>query len=216
MTMTELYNRFHHCVYAKYTHVENDASFALDKFDEGSFNRIYINFQGSETDTDWKNNFDFPINPYRDMENKWYCHRGFLKVWKSAEPYLADAILDPTTKEIRITGYSHGAALALLCYEYVKFHRPDVSVTGVGFGCPRVVWGKPKEAVMKRFEGFLVVRNGKDIVTHVPPAIIGYRHVGNMLKLKGGWGLTKDHYAENYLDSMLGSIVKKYEEDIRK
>jgi hypothetical protein len=42
------------------------------------------------------------------------------------------------------------------------------------------------KAVKKRFEGFMVIRNKRDIVTHVPPAIFGYRHPSAILKLDDG------------------------------
>ena len=149
-------------------------------------NDLIICFEWSNGKTDWKNNLDFPAKPYRNMENKWYAHRGFLKVWKAIEPHLASAIQDPDIHFIEIAGYSHGAAIALLCHEYCTFNRPDCVVTGIGFGCPRVIWGFLRKPVKKRFEGFVVVRNKRDIVTHVPPAIFGYRHPGALLKLDDG------------------------------
>ena len=84
---------------------------------------------------DWKNNFDFPAKPYKDMEVNWSCHRGFLRVWKSIEPYLEEVINDMTISQIYIVGYSHGAAIASLCHEYVWYHRPDLRDNGLeGFG----------------------------------------------------------------------------------
>ena len=166
-----------------YTHLEQEtASYWYSK--DG--NTLTIYFEWSNGKTDWKNNLDFPAKAYRNMSNKWYAHRGFLKVWKVIEPDLMGAITDPDIKVINIAGYSHGAAIALLCHEYCLFHRSDCEVVGVGFGCPRVIWGFLRKPVKKRFEGFVVVRNKRDIVTHVPPAIFGYRHPGDMLKLNDG------------------------------
>lgn len=194
-----LYNKFLSCILIDYTHVENEASYAV--FKEGDTLSLY--FQHSNGKIDWKNNLDFPAKPYRDMEHKWYCHRGFLKVWKSIEPYIAEQINDPTVKNIEIAGYSHGAAIAALCYEYVKYHRPDASVSGVGFGAPRVLWGFASKTVLDRFKGFVVVRYSKDIVTHVPPTFLGFRHVGEILKIGGkSKGLINDHRPENYVEGL--------------
>lgn len=194
-----LYNKFMACILIDYKHVENDGSYAFRR----NGNALNLYFQHSNGGTDWKNNFDFPAKPYRDMEHKWYCHRGFLKVWKSIEPYIADMINDPTIKNIEIAGYSHGAAIAAMCYEYVKYNRPDVTVSGVGFGAPRVLWGFASKAVLDRFKGFVVVRNSKDIVTHVPPAFFGFRHVGEVLKIGGkSKGLINDHRPENYVEGL--------------
>lgn len=191
-------NKFLACIKAKYTTVENCGDFAVER--EGDTLKIF--FEKSDGATDWKNNFNFPAKPYRDMKNMWFAHRGFLKVWKSIEPYIADKINDLTVSKIDIIGYSHGAAVALLCYEYVKFNRPDVEVSGVGFGCPRVFWGFARKSVKKRFEGFVVVRNGKDIVTHVPPAVLGFRHVGEVLEIGESVGRIIDHIPAFYASAL--------------
>lgn len=190
--------KFYRCLTAKYTTVEDNGDFALER--EGDALKIY--FEWSDGREDWLNNFNFPAKPYRDMKNKWFAHRGFLKVWKAIEKHIASEICDPTVSKIEIVGFSHGAAVALLCYEYVKFNRPDVEVSGFGFGGPRVLWGFACKEVLKRFEGFVVVRNGHDIVTHLPPVLFGFRHVGEVLKIGESVGLIKDHYAERYAKAL--------------
>lgn len=181
---------------AEYTHLEETASFAYER--EGD--TLYIFFEKSNGATDWKNNFDFPAMPYRRMEHKWFAHRGFLKVWKVIEPHLQPVICDFSVKRIIIGGYSHGAAIALLCHEYCKYYRPDAEVRGCGFGAPRVLWGFASKAVKRRFDGFLVIRNGRDIVTHLPPGLLGFRHVGTLLEIGRGKGYNavEAHYPENY------------------
>ena len=191
----------------EYTHIEEDASFAYER--DGD--HLYIYFEWSNGLTDWKNNFDFPAKPYRDMKNKWYAHRGFLRVWKTIEPHLQGAICDPSVKHITIGGYSHGAAIALLCHEYCKFNRRDIPIYGYGYGCPRVVWGFLRKAVKERFDGFTVVRNGCDLITHVPPAIFGYRHAGEILKIGRGKGYKpiEAHYADKYIAELSGGVTQE-------
>ncbi len=129
---------FEQVLNAAYTQLEEEAaSFCAERDGDN----LLLLFEWSNGATDWKNNFDFPAKPYRDMEDKWYCHRGFLRVWKAIEPHLADAIMNPEIKYIVIAGYSHGGAVAALCHEYCRFHRPDCKVYGYGFGAPRGVWG---------------------------------------------------------------------------
>ena len=198
----DLYKLFKEVLEADYIHDENETASYYTKRD-GSL--LYIYFQWSNGKIDWKNNLDFPAKPYRDMKNRWYAHRGFLRVWKVIEPHIEASIRDESVKGIIIGGYSHGAAIALLCHEYCMFNRPDLAkkrlIFGVGFGCPRVVWGFLKEPVKKRFEYFYVVRNGCDLVTHVPPKLFGFRHVGSMLKIGQleGYKPIESHYPENYL-----------------
>lgn len=187
-------NKFNDCLRAKYINVENDGSYAVKRDGE----KLTIYFEGSNGLTDWWNNFQFPAKPYRNMENLWFCHRGFLKVWKSIEPYVASDILDVSITTIEVIGYSHGGAMAQLCYEYIKFNRPDVKVTGFGFGSPRVMWGFACKAVMDRFAGFVIVRNGRDIVTHLPPVFLGFRHVTTVTNVGDSKGPILDHFPSRY------------------
>jgi hypothetical protein len=174
-----LYEAFGECLAAPYIHCENGGDYYVRQ--EGDTVKIF--FEWSDGKEDWKNNFDFPIKPYKHMENLWFCHRGFLKVWKSIEPHVKPWINNPDVTKIDIVGYSHGAAIALLCYEYCIYNRPDAAVRGVGFGCPRVFWGFVPKEVKARFTRFTVVRNGRDIVTHVPPALFGFRHISTVLTI---------------------------------
>jgi len=45
-------------------------------------NRV-LYFQASNEESDWALNFDFPAVPYKDMKEKFFVHRGFLKAWLS-------------------------------------------------------------------------------------------------------------------------------------
>ena len=192
---------------AKYTTIpESKASFCYEK--KGDI--LYVYFEHSNGITDWKNNFDFPAKPYREMENKWYVHRGFLRVWKSAKKYLEAQILNRSVKGIVIVGYSHGAALALLCHEFCVFNRPDIAdnIYGYGFGCPRVVYGCLRRRICERFKHFYIIRNCRDIVTHLPPALFGFRHVGNIIHIgkTADYGLIDSHRQENYIKELEKAI----------
>lgn len=187
----------------KYTTIPGSgASFYYEK--RGDW--LYIFFEHSNGITDWKNNFDFPAKPYRDMENRWYVHRGFLRVWKSAKIYLKGQILNKSVKGIVIVGYSHGAALALLCHEFCVFNRPDIAdnIYGYGYGCPRVVHGYLRRRICERFKHFYVIRNCRDIVTHLPPTVFGFRHVGNIIHIgkKAKYGPIDSHRPENYIEQL--------------
>lgn len=195
-----LLSLFKQVLNVKYTTIpESGASFFYEK--RGA--TLYIFFEHSNGTIDWRNNFDFPSKPYREMENKWHVHRGFLRVWKSAKEYLKESIFSPDVKGIIIVGYSHGAALALLCHEFCVFHRPDIAdnIFGYGFGCPRVVYGCLRQQICERFKHFYVVRNCRDIVTHLPPILFGFRHVGNIIHIgkKAKYGPIDSHRPENYL-----------------
>lgn len=198
--MKELLEKFDTCLNGEYLHTEIGGSYSVERSGE----KLTLLFEWSNGETDWRYNFTFPAKPYRDMKNKWFCHRGFLKVWKSIEPHLKDYIFDLTVTEIDIVGYSHGGAIAQLCFEYVKFNRPDVEVTGYGFGSPRVLWGFASKTVKERFKGFKIIRNGKDLITHLPPVLLGFHHVCEVVRIGESKGLIKDHYRGNYENAMKG------------
>ncbi len=193
-----------------YIHTKSGLDYAV----RGSGTTLYIYFQHSNGELDWKNNLDFPAKPYKEMKCKegkfshtWYAHRGFLRMWKEAETYLSKYILDTRYQKIIVSGYSHGAALALLCHEYIWYNRPDLrhSLEGYGFGCPRVIWGIKSKCHKERWARFYVVKNIDDLITHLPPFIFGYFHVGNMLKIgaRGRYSMIRAHFPDSYMTELL-------------
>jgi hypothetical protein len=162
---------------------------------------LYIYFEPSNGKEDWLNNFDFwkedkdPLTPYKDMEIQYKVHGGFLKCWKQVEDIIIEKITEQAAgypegayrwKTIVVVGYSHGGALAFFGHECCWYHRPDIrdNIWTIAFDAPRVYagyWIKPSLA--RRWDQFYLFRNGRDIVTHVPPYIFGFKHVGHKIKI---------------------------------
>ena len=147
MTLLDMFKR---CVNLddQYNHTEVNKGSYFVEYDNDT---LYIYLQGSNGDIDWKNNFDFGAEPYKDMPTKWKAHRGFVRVWKEIEPFVRNDIMNTDVKRINIVGYSHGAALAALAHEYAWFNRPDIrnNIFGYGFEAPRVFrgWKIPTELI---------------------------------------------------------------------
>ncbi|MBQ9760440.1 MAG: hypothetical protein IJW16_03720 [Clostridia bacterium] len=190
---------FRECISRRYKNTVDQVSWDFAR--RGNELRIY--FEPSNGTSDWLHNLNFHAAPYSEMEPPWECHAGFLQCWRSVKPHLASLLADPTVSRILIVGYSHGAALALLCHEFVYYNRPDLrdTLTGIGFGCPRVLYGSVPIAVAQRWERFYVVRNLDDLVTHLPPRILGYCHVGNLITVgkSGTYNAVDAHRPESYL-----------------
>ncbi len=195
-----LYCLFEKTLNANYTHVENSGDYATIRDGEA----LYIFLECSHGNEDWKNNLDFPIKfQFRDDDIHFRCHRGFLRVWESIRNHIKSDIMDTGVKKIVISGYSHGAGIAVLCHEYAYHHRPDLrgSIEGYGFGCPRVLWGRNARKIAHRWADFYVIRNYNDLITHLPPAVFGYFHVGKRVDIgvKGKYNMIDAHRPENYL-----------------
>jgi len=143
---------------------------------------VYLAIQGSCDDDDWRFNFDFAVKPYKRMAVRWFAHRGFVTAWKLAREQIMaelEPVIRGSGKRLVILGYSHGAALAVVAHEDFKFNGYEPKTHA--FGCPRVLW-MPSKKIRERFEGVTLYQSRGDLVTHVPFVIMGYAHVGTMLK----------------------------------
>lgn len=208
--MYKLSELFHKCAYdVDYKQIGDSVNYAF--VEEGD--TLYIYFQGSNSITDWVRNFLFPSKPYKDMKVPYRVHRGFLAAWKTVEDVIIQKVLeskevapkrqlgivDPEElkwQHIIVVGYSHGGALAGFCHECVWYYRPDLrrkGLEGYGFEAPRFYAGwKVKDCLQQRWETFKVIRTNNDLVTHCPPAIFGFCHVGSMIKIKGDTSLVEN------------------------
>lgn len=197
---------FIRCLNANYTHTKKSGDYAIEI--EGD--TLYLLFECSDGFWDWFHNFLFPAKPYKRMKSIWLCHRGFLKVWKAMRDeieFTVDRMLgfEPDIKNIVCVGYSHGGAISLLATEDMEYLYGDMlNVKGYGFGAPRVAWGFLPKAVKNRLRGFKVIRNIPDLVTHVPPVLFGFRHVGEVVKVgeKRKYSPIKAHYASAYINEL--------------
>ena len=229
----KLADLFYNCAYVvNYEQAGSNVSYAFveNKKDE----TLYIYFQGSYEKIDWIRNFlFFPKHkkPYKDMDIPYKVHGGFLEAWKEVEDIIINKVTQRRTREpnwkemqqgielvndyvwkhIFVIGYSHGGALAALCHECVWFWRPDLRKSGLegyGFEAPRVYAGyKVRKELEERWEHFTVIRTNGDLVTHMPPWLFGFCHVGNMIKTKGDTSLVKEWYIPRCIKSHYPQVV---------
>lgn len=162
---------------------------------------VYLLFQGSSQDQDWKYNFDFPATAYKDQPVPWKAHRGFVNAWQVAQDQIMmDVAKVKGRRKLIIAGYSHGGALAILAHEDLFYHNADPET--YTFGAPRVLW-LPKKKIRERFENLTNIVNRGDIVTHVPPYLIGYRHVGKIHRIGQHRMVShRPHYQDQYKESL--------------
>ena len=196
---------FHRCLTVDYTHLPD----GLDYATEWIGSTLYLYLEHSDGREDWLKNLDFPSAAYlRDGKAAFHAHRGFLHAHRALEPILREIAAHPPAA-MRIVGYSHGGALAVLAHEYLFYHCPRLrpQLFSYGFGTPRVLFGGNRTEMRARFLNFTVVRNQNDIVTHLPPAALGYYHVGKMIKIgeRGNYSPTEAHREENIMRELLSA-----------
>lgn len=213
---------FENCAYGiHYQEIGHGVNYAF--IEDGE--KLYIYFQGSNQIMDWFRNFLFPAKPYKDMKIPYRVHRGFLEAWKEVEDVIIKKITEKVFrkigeetfeeqfrwKHIIIVGYSHGGALAGFCHECVWSYRPDLRESGLegyGFEAPRFYGGFfVKKALKERWKNFTVIRCNSDIVTHMPPWIFGFTHVGKILKIKGDTSLVDKWYIPKCIKSHFPQVV---------
>jgi hypothetical protein len=158
---------------------------------------LVITFRGSNSLLDWKTNLTFwqKTVPYGNITSKIRVHTGFINAYKS--PKVRRAIHDMITDEIdqvRVSGHSQGAALAILCGVDLQYNFPKKDFEVIVFGAPRVGNRAFAQSYDKRVFKTLRVENGNDIVTKLPFAFMGvpprrdkdtYRETKNLWRIFG-------------------------------
>lgn len=142
-------------------------------------NIMYIAFRGTDSKINRINNLCFckKTIPYGNNDSKIRIHCGFLKGYASVRNKI-HKLIGKHICEVLITGHSLGAALAVLCAVDIQYNFPDKDIEVYAFGCPRIGNEAFVKSYNKRVFKTLRFNNGNDIVTKIPPAIFGYRHVG--------------------------------------
>lgn len=140
-----------------------------------------IVFRGTDTAEEWRSNFAFCRKkiPYGNANSDVRVHEGFISAYSSTLVRKRIHELVPKRPcRVIVTGHSRGAALAALCALDLQYNFPYLDIEAYLFGCPRIGNGAFARSYNKRVCKTLRVQNGNDIVTKLPPAFMGYRHVG--------------------------------------
>ena len=200
--MKKLSELFHLCAYdIQYQTIGDSVNYAF--LEEGK--TLFVFFQGSNSITDWVENFLFAKRLYKEFK----VHRGFYMAYSQARDMLLDKIYNNHYEEVIVVGYSHGGALCQLYLEDLVYHFPELKVKGFAFESPRAV--KCSKKYKERWKDLLVIRTNQDLVTHCPPKIFGYTDLGTMLKIKGDTNLVenklpkciKSHFPQVVYDALV-------------
>jgi predicted lipase len=128
----------------------------------------WIVFRGSDSLEDWLFNIDLSM-----IQSEWPCnfhiHRGFLSIWNAIYSRLLSLVKN-INKPVVMAGHSLGGVFATLTGLNMT---TDASI--YTFGMPRI----GDADFVRCFEGRELIRfiNKRDIVAHLPPMTLGYRHM---------------------------------------
>lgn len=105
-----------------------------------------------------------------------WVHTGFRKAGRKLLPLITDYILARPNREVYITGHSLGGAMGLYIAQELEW-KTACEVTLFTYGSPRLGNRDYVKAAVFPHHRFV---NSSDIVPHIPPFILGYRHHGTM------------------------------------
>ena len=196
MTVAELYGSI---LSARYFDLgREEASYRIQRIGR----TMHVLFEWSDGVIDWRHNLTWlPIRVSLGGVPL-HVHRGLYATYHALRERVMSSLSDARIGRVLIGGYSHGAALAALAFaELTDRRRTGQLVVGYGFGAPRVLWGTSAPML---FDGFFTVRCGTDAVTHLPPQLLGYRHVGELISLPtpDGRGPFACHAPDAYTEAL--------------
>lgn len=141
---------------------------------------IVVVFRGTENQLDWWTNVRAK---FIALQGGTRIHTGFFQAyWPIRDAMFAFlvAALKKKKRAVYVTGHSLGGALALMATAELANHDDadirDSIAACYTFGCPRA--GDASFDLYVKVPLYRVT-NGVDLVPAVPPAILGYRHVGD-------------------------------------
>ncbi len=166
------------CRCSKLIVIENEATDA-ECFVRIGENIVIIAFRGTDSNINRFYNLCFAkkVIPYDNYDTDIRVHSGFLATYKSVRSRILPLIPEEAEKVV-VTGHSLGAALSVLCAVDVQYNFKSKDVEAYLFGCPRVGNKAFAKSYDKRVFKTMRVSNGNDVVTKIPPKILGFHHVG--------------------------------------
>lgn len=155
---------------------------------------VVISFRGTVSLEDWLRDFDFLPTIYQPVANFGTVHEGFQLVYLVLRSSLMDLLkqVDAGYTRLLVTGHSLGAALSELAAPDL-LHNADLTVEPdvVNFAGPRVGHHDFASLFDVQIDSCFRVVNLWDIVPQLPPPLALYEHVGQAVKVDGGFTLNE-------------------------
>jgi hypothetical protein len=150
--------------------------------------RIIVSFRGSANINSWIQNLDFvktALNLPNDNGAK--VHRGFYECYTGIKNQLnaliTSALATYPGYTVTVTGYSLGAAVAIIASAHLRNNFPSANIQTFTYGSPRVGDAKFANYISRLFPATsnvlsqpLRVVNYNDMVPRLPPQWVGFLH----------------------------------------
>lgn len=160
--------------------IDNDVMFIVKN--ESS---IVFSFIGSNDAEDWFDNFDLDLLTL-DKENNIKVHDGFYNSAERFSELIVGNILDAPKNNIYFIGHSRGGALAMISAISAAERTGKGDFNIITYGQPRVGNHEYDKLLISNRLNYCRVLFKHDIVTKIPPILLGYEHpwFGDKLVLK--------------------------------
>lgn len=159
---------------------------------------IYLFLAPTNSNADWKTNFDFPVKLYKNQEGSFLVTRGWRNAWRSANDVIMGELIaaynDNPQYQVTICGWSYGGAMALLAAEDWHYRMGWAVNRVVTWGAPNPLWGKKSREhfkwacgnTMRAVPHTVQYAHSGDIVPLLPP-LPGYCGVDKTILDKKSW-----------------------------
>lgn len=126
----------------------------------------------------------YPRSPaYHSEDSNVRAHAGFLTRYEAVREEIARRVEASELDRILLIGHSAGGAVAKIAFEDLRTQYPEHDIRVIAYGTPRVLNRAGARDLAGDRERILRVVNGDDLIPRSPPAFLGYRHVGILLRI---------------------------------
>ncbi len=161
----------------------NTLGFALEK--RGTLHIVFRATHDGEDAPDLRLNLTaYRRRPaYHSGDSNVRAHAGFLTRYEAVRADIARRVEASDLDRILLIGHSSGGAVAKIAYEDLRSRYSERDVRAITYGTPRVFNRAGAQQLADDRERILRVVNGDDLIAATPPAFLGYRHVGTLLRI---------------------------------
>ena len=156
---------------------------------------MIIAFRGTTNLSDWKTDFNVIRTKSTMFDEMSQVHAGFLNAYQSVRSEIHSYIKNSKMSKIILGSHSLGAACQTLCALDIKISYPNIHVSSVTFGSPRVGDYDFCQLFDNKIDISYRCVYERDPITYTP-TFIRFRHVKGMTKLYKNCTYVKN---ENYI-----------------